>query len=487
VVTALQEEGGEVVAGIAVAAGAQASARIVGTVLDSTSGGPVAGAVVTLEGAGRTVYTDSAGHFVIDSITAGGRFRLRFWHPRLDSLGIGMPATMVEVRRGEQVTTQLGLPGPWSLARTRCGDTSPTSARLVTGIVRERGDERPAGGADVMVIERIPMGANADSSSTDNRPSLLRRRTFTNENGRYAVCGLGARGVAWVTSRTPGGQWGHPVPIPRNTMAAAVDLVVSRNVADPHAGSDEFSLQFPALELARSAAPSGDAAIEGWILFPDEPPSVPVQILVDGRIASTARSSGEFLVERAGTGERQIAFRANGYVRTSVAVDVHAGESVLFAVAMQRVSAVILARATHRVVPGEEWRTGFEQRRKSGQGFFLDQEGIRRRGGQTLADLLRGVPGVRLVPAATGYHYESTRSADAGAGAFAGNEPLDRCEMMFYVDGQPFLIEEGAVDSNVRSAQIAALEVYASAATVPKQFAGARAACGVIVIWLGET
>jgi hypothetical protein len=60
------------------------------------------------------------------------------------------------------------------------------------------------------------------------------------------------------------------------------------------------------------------------------------------------------------------------------------------------------------------------------------------------------------------------------------------CDMMMYVDGQPFPTDGGDVDSRIRVNEITAMEVYVTAGSVPRQFAGLNAACGVIVIWRGK-
>ncbi|HEX6942871.1 MAG TPA: hypothetical protein VF128_08070, partial [Gemmatimonadaceae bacterium] len=60
------------------------------------------------------------------------------------------------------------------------------------------------------------------------------------------------------------------------------------------------------------------------------------------------------------------------------------------------------------------------------------------------------------------------------------------CNMMLYLDGQPFPVEGGDVDSRIRVDDIAAAEVYVSASSVPREFAGQSAACGVIVLWRGK-
>jgi hypothetical protein len=46
-------------------------------------------------------------------------------------------------------------------------------------------------------------------------------------------------------------------------------------------------------------------------------------------------------------------------------------------------------------------------------------------------------------------------------------------------------MEAGDAEVRLPVAEIAAMEVYLSAGSVPRQFAGANAACGVIMIWRG--
>jgi hypothetical protein len=61
------------------------------------------------------------------------------------------------------------------------------------------------------------------------------------------------------------------------------------------------------------------------------------------------------------------------------------------------------------------------------------------------------------------------------------------CDMMIYLDGQPLLLEAGHADARVRVNEIAALEVYVSASSVPREYAGSTAACGVILVWRGHS
>jgi hypothetical protein len=144
------------------------------------------------------------------------------------------------------------------------------------------------------------------------------------------------------------------------------------------------------------------------------------------------------------------------------------------------------------------WMRGFETRRRGGQGIFFDRTAIDRVKARTLADILRGVPGVKVEPADLGYRYQATTSntltlqsktpdkADylGPGGAAIQLSATDRgCDLAVYVDGLLFEVEEGAIDSRINVRDIAAIEVYPTASSVPRQFAGPKAACGVLVIW----
>jgi len=125
---------------------------------------------------------------------------------------------------------------------------------------------------------------------------------------------------------------------------------------------------------------------------------------------------------------------------------------------------------------GNSQLTEFRRRRSGGGGVFLDRAEIERRNPRTLTDLVRTIPGVRVVPRPTGFRYVSSHFRRV-----AGD--IGTCDVMLYLDGQPFLMETGDADARIRISEIIALEAYVTAGSVPRQFAGSDAACGVILIW----
>jgi outer membrane cobalamin receptor len=115
----------------------------------------------------------------------------------------------------------------------------------------------------------------------------------------------------------------------------------------------------------------------------------------------------------------------------------------------------------------------FEQRRRLGFGTFLTQAEIDRRNSVVTAELLRGIPSIALVQAGRGgamstYMIVSTRTGS--------------CRLELFVDGVR-LPERSNTDDLPPPKEIAGIEVYAGPATIPLQYAGGRATCGVVLIW----
>lgn len=106
----------------------------------------------------------------------------------------------------------------------------------------------------------------------------------------------------------------------------------------------------------------------------------------------------------------------------------------------------------------------FERRRRQGFGTFFDREDIEDRDPYLLTDLLRMVPGVRVVP--NGPYDYSVR--------LRGN-----CQPGLWIDGVRLITSEG-MDDILPTLDLEAVEVYHSA-TLPAQF-GAHS-CGGIVVW----
>jgi hypothetical protein len=168
---------------------------------------------------------------------------------------------------------------------------------------------------------------------------------------------------------------------------------------------------------------------------------------------------------------------------------------------------------------------GFEQRRRSGRGFYLAREDIERRSAHTTVDLLRGIPGVQVLRDGGGEHIQMagetgrrysdqslpardqgkvdqiTREANGGTmprGVAAGtgreladnggntgaHSGLGECQVQFWLDGVPFQpMHEGRISNEIPPSEIEALEIYRSNAETPVQFRRPGSDCGTVLIW----
>lgn len=179
----------------------------------------------------------------------------------------------------------------------------------------------------------------------------------------------------------------------------------------------------------------------------------------DGRFADRGLSPGTYVVQA----------RAVGYATTSWVVYLEDGQTVT-----QEFELALLPYTLDPVVvqrpPGfaEEWRREFEGRRASGRGYFITEEQIDAARPHALVDLLRNVPGVRLLCA--GASHCTVRMARAAR----------QCRVDYVVDGFP---ATNSTSPDMAMVGVIAVEVYRTLSETPIQFLKADNVCGTIVIW----
>jgi len=462
-VVAFRDVGGEVIAAGASASWANtAGTRLRGTVFDSTQAQPLRGARVTIEGVGRTVETDFEGRFLFDSLSDDGEVRVRVWHPRLDSLGLPAPVTRVTLRRRNETVADFGTGSVRDVARQRCRRDLRAAERIIVGTYRSAADSVQAS-AEVVLLERVT-GAGHDS--------LVRHTTITSDAGRYAFCETQAGTQSWIIARDSVG-WLNPRHV-NGADAPPVEIIPLRV---PAPDTSTGATGAPAVILGRTLRP-GAASISGWVLLPEQN-DARVQILVDDVQRGTTAPDGSFTLPNVPDGTRRLTFRSPGLAQRHIQITAQEGQSALMLVTLRVAPAVVVQVDGP---PPDSRLTDFRQRRRQGNGTFFDRAEIERRNPRVLSDLLRNVPGVRLENFQGGLRYVSGRFRSLSPEAGSGN---GACDMMIYLNGQPFPSDAGTSDARIRVTEILAVEVYVAAGSVPREFAGTNAACGVILIWLG--
>lgn len=150
-----------------------------------------------------------------------------------------------------------------------------------------------------------------------------------------------------------------------------------------------------------------------------------------------------------------------------------------------RIASAVIALEQLRVTARTEVHSpylasiGFYQRRQAGQGHFLTRSDIDKNNAPLLSDVLRNVPGMRLV--------RTDRTARRFEIAFS-RSGSQRCLPALIIDGvmartggpaQPTILP---LDNMVRPGDIEAIELYHGPSQLPVAY-NREAVCGTIAIW----
>jgi hypothetical protein len=161
-----------------------------GAVYDSLRSQPLAGALVQLieTPPGRNTYgttADSLGRFRIDSVRAG-RYVAGMFHPILDTLGVSAPLHEITVAEGAATHLVLAIPSAPHLIRAICGVAADTTGLLV-GQVHDGVTGAPLASSLVAVVWPVLI---LDARGARRETRQLHGKT--NDDGWFAMCGLGA-------------------------------------------------------------------------------------------------------------------------------------------------------------------------------------------------------------------------------------------------------------------------------------------------------
>jgi hypothetical protein len=220
-------------------------------------------------------------------------------------------------------------------------------------------------------------------------------------------------------------------------------------------------------------------------------PLAMVQVIIEGtQRADSTDSAGRYRLE-APAGTRVALFRLIGYRPVRLRLQLVRGDSTTANVELVRENAQQLEPIETRAAPSAPRGIGveaFEERRRLGFGKFIDSTELRRSGNRRLTDLLRGVPGVRML-----YFLEDPSRpwdfewrAASGRKQNAGGEP---CWMSVVLDGAP-IYRSGSQSRPpnfhrelFEVSSLEAIEVYRSPAEVPQEYGGSSEQCGLLLLW----
>lgn len=434
---------------------------LAGTVLDSTSGEPLAGARVRLGAAGPEASADAEGRFTIPGVRPG-QHTLDVRTASLDSVSTvhRVPVAFL----GPERRVELRVPTGAQIVAALCGARRTDAAGIVVGTVRTKGDVPLP--RNVKVVAEWVDSTAADAATRQARWVEVRAEP----GGSFRICSvpldtpLALRAEADSVAATP-----VSVRIESGRSARA-DLVL-----DP--------------EVSRDAVFTGAVFADST-----QRPIAGAEIMVAGAAAPVlTNDAGKFRLSDVSPGQHRVLVRRLGFGPLDTTITFATNRTVDRRIYLRRVVTLDSVTVTAEPVVIRS----FEEHRARGLGHFLTREQIAKQEGRRLGDVLRELPGVNVV-SGTGNHGWVTSSrvavqtrqgsawalhwADSLAGAPAG-----LCYVRVYLDnamvyrGRP---REPLFDVNsIAPAQVEAIEYYSSRMQAPARYSGSESECGVLVIW----
>ena len=425
-------------------------AQVIGVVLDSVNGGFLTGATILLDGGThRNTESDTAGRFSFDTIPPGS-YQVGVFHPLLDALDISIATKPFHAGPDSASVVILSVPSPTTIMRGRCGNQKTESgSSAVFGHVSDPETLQPVTGAEVSIA-----WTEIEVSKTfgiRNTPHLV--HDTTDKDGAYHFCGLPSALDATMVAR--------------RGAAVTGEIPVSL-------GNRPIEVQARSLLLSKedSTTRKGDASVSGVVVLEGNPSDAVSRVELQGTdIAALTNERGEFTLQNLPSGTRNILARRVGYVAQAVPVDLNPHERQRVTIKLPKFVAMmdpVLVTARRNVALD---KVGFNQRKKSAFGYFVDADRISTMHPFYVSDILRIVPGLRV---SYGPHGDPvvTSTRDIGGSC-----------VQYWVDDIPFLeITPGEINHFVNGGEVVAAEVYQSG-TAPAQYTRAGGNCTTIVLW----
>jgi len=138
---------------------------------------------------------------------------------------------------------------------------------------------------------------------------------------------------------------------------------------------------------------------------------------------------------------------------------------------------------------------GFEERRKTGGGYFITEKEIRKWDNGPVTSVVRQIPGIDVRCARGGGMvsancHASTKRA-TGKYALSKGAGVSDCPVDVYLDGALYYsqIDNAGSDNDLQklaASQFAAIEFYSGGARIPVQYNKTGSSCGVLLLWTRE-
>jgi hypothetical protein len=416
---------------------------VTGTVYDSLRQRPLVGATVVIDGTMYSAKTDGIGRYHIDSVPVG-QYRMGFFHPVLDSLGLASAVQNVTVQGGATAHVDMGVPSVATISAAVC----PPSARqpntgIVAGVVRDANTGAPLPGAVVVLSW---MGMRVSGGRLINM--LQATNATADKRGSYWVCGVPSGTTITVRATSGTHSSGQAELQVVNQGLALRDISLVMAAADGAAPNT----------VVGGVARTGTATLIATVKSPEGIPLEHAQASVLGTtISGTSDAAGIVRLANLPPGTQTMEVRMIGFRPHRMTVDLRPKDTTRVTVVIhQRV--VVLDSMKVIGKRRNDWLQGFDRRQKQGFGHFLTRKDIEDHAVIDLTDAFRTVPGVRVVWTGSDYTLAMSRAT-----SLSGS-----CPITYYIDGMP------VSDFNINWLQppdVEAIEIY-QPGQAPPQFSG---------------
>jgi hypothetical protein len=295
-----------------------------------------------------------------------------------------------------------------------------------------------------------------------------------NDAGWYALCGVPADGSIAARAELGDDATGYiELNVPANGVLHRDFSIPRGSAAVAVVDSAAAAANIPSVRLRH-----GSASVTGVVRNAQGQPLHGAQLMVWGSdVTGSTGDDGTFTLSDLPAGTQSLEARYVGYAPTRVTVDLVSNQTRSVTVTLSERTDVldqvtVYGKLNRRRID----YTGFLQRRKTaGSGRFYTRADIAEMHPVDLTDILRRVPGLRLVPTS---YFDYTILSSRGI----TTNPTGTCQPALYVDGAR-LIDDTGLNGMIRPGDIAAIEVYAGPAGAPAQYSDGD--CGSILIWTG--
>lgn len=427
-------------------------AGISGVVVDSLNLRYLRGADVIVEGVDATYLTDSAGRFRVDSLPPG-TYQVGVFHPLLDTLGIAVASRPFRVGPDSTSIVVLYVPSAATIIHGVCPSHSGGQGNSAAiGHVMDSETLRPVAGAEVSITwTEIEASKQVGIRQI---PHVL--RDTTNEAGAFHICGLPSSMSATLHAR----------------KATAVTSDIPFAIGD--ADSELFARTL-LLSSANVATTAQNATVSGRVVLEGNATGGGSRVeLVGTDVVALTNDNGEFTMTNLPSGSQVLLARHLGYGAATAPVDLSAREPQKVTITLPKFVAIMDPVLVTARLSASLDRVGFNERKKSGSGYFFGPAQVEAMHATYLTDILRRLPSIRVTPTGRGTRVMSSRGVNSIGSASC---------VQYFLDDMPWQsAAPGDINDFVNGNEVVAVEVY-QPAQAPAKYSRGLGNCVTIVLW----